>query len=47
VKAHHIERDVGLKQRAAHFAQRSVNVGLGERAAPREAIEDAAKPFRQ
>ena len=43
--ARHIERDVGFEQRAAHLAQRRVDVGLGERAAPRQAIEDAAEPF--
>ena len=45
--AHHVERDVGLEQRAAHLAQRRVDVGLGQRAAPRQAVENAAKPFRQ
>ena len=45
--AHHVERDVGLQQRAPHLAQRRVDVGLGQRAAPRQAVEDAAKPFRQ
>ena len=41
--AHHVERDVGLEQRAAHFAQRLVDVGLGERAAPRELVENAGE----
>ena len=45
--AHHVEGDVGLEQRAAHFAQRRIDVGLGQRAAPRQAVENAAEPFRQ
>ena len=45
--AHHVERDVGLEQRAAHLAQRGVDVGLGQRAAPRQAVENAAEPFGQ
>ena len=28
--AHHRQRDVGFQQRHAHFAQRLLNVGLGE-----------------
>ena len=48
VKAvHHVERDVGLEQRAPHLAQRGVDVGLGQRAAPRETVENAAKPIGQ
>ena len=43
----HVERHVGLEQRAANLAQRRVHVGFGERAAPREAVENAAKFFRQ
>src|SRR5205814_2112795 len=45
--ADHVERDVSLKQRAAHLAHRSVDVGLRQRAAPRQPIEDATKLFRQ
>ena len=45
--AHHVERDVGLEQRAAHLAQRRVDVLLGQRTAPRQAVENAAEPFRQ
>ncbi len=45
--AHHLERYVGLEQGAAHFAQRRIDVGLGQRAAAREPVENAAKPFRQ
>ena len=45
--ARHVERDVGLEQRAADLAQRRIDIGLRQRAAPRQAIEDAAKPFRQ
>ena len=33
-RAHHVERDVRLEQRAAHLAQRGIDVGLRERAAP-------------
>ena len=45
--AHHVERDVGLEQRAPHLAQRGVDVGFGQRAAPREPVENAAKPIGQ
>ena len=45
--AHDIERDVGFEQRAAHFAQRRIDVGLRQRAAPGQPIENSAKPFRQ
>ena len=45
--ARHVERDVGLQQRAAHFAQRRIDVGFAERAAAGEAVENAAKFFRQ
>ena len=45
--ARHVERDVGLEQRPAHFAQRRVDVGFAERAAAGEAVENAAKLFRQ
>ena len=41
--AHDFERDVGLEQRAADFAQRRVDVGLGQRAAAGELVEDAGK----
>ena len=41
--AHHVERDVGLEQRAAHLAQRGVDVGLA--AARRAASGD--REFRQ
>jgi len=46
-RAHHVERDVRLKQRAAHLAHRGIDVGLRQRAAPRQAIENSTKPFRQ
>ena len=39
--ARHVERDVGLEQRAADLAQRRVDVGLRQRAAPRQAVENA------
>ena len=45
--ARHVERDVGLQQRAAHFAQRRIDVGFAERAAAGQAVENAAKFFRQ
>ena len=45
--ARHIERDVGLEQRAAHLAQRRVDIGFAERAAAGQAVEDAAEFFRQ
>ncbi len=45
--AHHLERHVGLEQRAVHLAQRRIDVGLGERATARQPVENAAKPFRQ
>ena len=45
--ARHVERDVGLEQRAAHFAQGGIDVGSRQRAAPRQAVENAAKLFRQ
>ena len=45
--ARHVERDVGFEQRAAHFAHRRIDVGFGERAAAGEAVENAAKLFRQ
>ncbi len=40
-RAHHLERDVGLEQRAADLAQGRVDVLLGQRAAARELVEDA------
>src|SRR6202035_5278042 len=43
----HVERDVGLQQRAAHLAHRSIDVSLRQRPAPRQPIEYAAKLFRQ
>ena len=46
-RAHDFERDVGLEQRAAHLAHGRVDVGLGERAAARQPIQNAAKLFRQ
>ena len=36
-RARDIERDVGLEQRAAHLAQRHVDIGFRQRAAPRQA----------
>ena len=43
----HVERDVGLQQRAAHLAHRGIDVGLRQRPAPRQPIENATKLFRQ
>ena len=45
--ANHFERDVGLKQGAADFAHGGIDVGLRERAAPRQTVEYAPKSFRQ
>ncbi len=41
--ARHIERDVGLEQRAADLAQRLLDVGFTQRAAPRQLVEDATQ----
>ena len=46
-RARHIECHVGLEQRAPNLAQRRVDVLLRKRAAPRQTVEDAAKPFRE
>ncbi len=43
----HVERDVGLEQRAPHLAHRRIDVGLRQRPAPRQPIENATKLFRQ
>ena len=45
--ARHVERDVGLEQRAAHLAQRRIDVGFRQRAAPRQPVENAVQLFRQ
>ena len=37
----------GRRQRAAHLAHRGIDILLGQRTAPRQAIENATKPFRQ
>ena len=39
--ARHVERDVGLQQCAANLAQRRIDVLLRQRAAPRQAVENA------
>ncbi len=39
----HVERDIGLEQRAAHLAQRFADIRLGQGAAAGELIEDAGK----
>ncbi len=45
--ARDVERDVRFEQRAANFAKRSVDIGLTKSAATGEAVENAAKFFRQ
>ena len=45
--ARDIERDVGFQQRAAHFAQRRIDIGSRQRAAPRQLVENPADFFRQ
>ena len=44
---HDVERDVGLEQRAAHLAQRLVDVGLRQRAAAGDLVENAAQAVGQ
>src|SRR3546814_1682882 len=41
----HRQGDVGLQQRHPDLAQRGVHVLLAERAAARQLLEDAGKPF--
>ncbi len=45
--AHHVERHVGLEQRAANLAHRFIDVGLVKRALAGELVEDGAKAIRQ
>ena len=45
-RAHDLERDVGLEQRAAHLAHRGVDVLLGEGAAAGEFIQICRRAFR-
>jgi hypothetical protein len=45
--ARHIQRHVGFQQRPPHFAQGGVDVRLGQGAAPRQPIEDAADLIRE
>ena len=40
-----LERDVGFQQRAADLAQRLLDIGLAQRAAPRQLIENSVQPF--
>jgi hypothetical protein len=42
---HHVERDIGFEQRAAHLAHRLADVSLGKRALAGELVEDGAEPF--
>jgi hypothetical protein len=44
---HDVERHVGLQQHAPHLAQRGIDVGLLQSAAPGQAIENAAELFRK
>jgi hypothetical protein len=45
--ARHIERDVGFEQRPANFAQRVLDIGLAQRATPRQAVENAVQAIGQ
>ena len=45
--AHDFQRDVGLQQRAAHFAQSRFHIRLAQRAAARELVEYAGKLFAE
>ena len=40
--ARNVEGHVGLEQRTAHFAQRGVDIGFAQRAAPGKAVKNAA-----
>jgi hypothetical protein len=46
-RAHDLERHVGLDQRAAHLAHRGIDIGLRQRTAAGELVEDAAEPILQ
>ena len=41
------EGDVGLEQRRAHFAQGGIDIGLGQRSAPPQPVENVAQSFAQ
>ena len=41
-RAHHVERDIGLEQSAAHLAHRLADIGLGERTLAGELVENGA-----
>ena len=43
---HHRQRDVGLEQRDAHFAQRVLDVGLGEARLAADRLDDPARGAR-
>ena len=45
--AHHVEGDVGLQEGAADFARRRIHVGSRQGTPPRQAVENAGKPFGQ
>jgi hypothetical protein len=44
---HHRQRDVGLEQRDAHFAQRLLDVGFGEARFAANVLYDAREPCGQ
>ena len=46
-RAHDIERHVRLDQRTAHLAQSEIDIGLRQRAAPRQLVEYAAEAVGQ
>ena len=43
--ASHVERDVGFEERPPHFAQRRLDIGLRQRAAPGQPVEDRVQTF--
>ena len=45
--ARDVERDVGFEQRAPHLAQRRVDIGLRQRAAPGQPVEDPLQAVRK
>jgi hypothetical protein len=45
--ARDIERHVGLEQRAPDLAERGLDIGFRQRAAPGQPVEDAIEPFRK
>ena len=45
--AHHVERDVRFQEGAPYLARSGVHVGGGERAAPRQPVENAGQLVRK